>query len=93
MARIGVENVNAPDHKVKLNAGKYGAMYGAMMAVISSKPVSYAAIKQGVLPLLPQDHFPDGATAGGWIKSVQLDLEAKGLLTRNNTKPLTWAKA
>ena len=48
MAKIEVENVNAPDHKVNLNAEKYGAMFDAMMAVISSEPMTYAAIKEGV---------------------------------------------
>ena len=93
MPEIEVENINAPDHKVKLNAVKYGAMHDAMIAVMTTEPMSYAAIKQCVMPLLPQDHFPDGATAGWWIKSVQLDLEAKGVLIRHNTKPLTWSKA
>lgn len=93
MAKIEVENVNAPDHKVKLNAEKYGAMYDAIMAVMTTEPMTYAAIKAGVLPILSQEHFPDGATSGWWIKSVQLDLEAKGKLTRHATKPLSWSKS
>lgn len=92
MAKIEVENVNAPDHKVKLNAEKYGAMYDAMMAAMSSEPMTYAAIKEGVLPILSQEHFPEGKTSGWWIKAVQLDLEAKGKLVRHATKPLSWSK-
>tara|TARA_R110002051_G_scaffold136488_1_gene209118 strand:+ start:12509 stop:12790 length:282 start_codon:yes stop_codon:yes gene_type:complete len=91
MAKIEVENINAPDHKVKLNAEKYGAMYDAMMAVMSSEPMTYAEIKEGVWPILSADHFPDGKTSGWWIKAVQLDLEAKGVLLRHKSKPLTWA--
>ncbi len=93
MAKITVENVNAPDHKVSLNADKYGAMFDAMMAVLTDTPMTYAQIKQGVLPLLPDAHFPQGKTAGWWIKSVQLDQEAKGTIIRHNTKPLSWSKA
>jgi hypothetical protein len=83
MAKIEVENVNAPDHKVNLDA---------MMAVISSEPMTYAAIKEGVLPILSQEHFPEGKTSGWWIKAVQLDLEAKGVVVRHKSKPLTWSK-
>lgn len=37
-----------------------------------------AELKKGLVPLLPEDPFPGGAKAGWWLKSVQLDLEAKG---------------
>ena len=93
MARIEVENVNAPDHKVKLNAEKYGVIYNELMAVIGAKQMSYAAIKEGVLPILSQVHFPASKTSGWWIKAVQLDLEAKGVGVQHNSKPLTWSKA
>lgn len=92
MAKIVVENVNSPGHKVNLNAEKYGAMFDAMMAVMSTTPMTYAEIKAGVLPRLPDAHFPEGKTAGWWIKSVQLDQEAKGVIVRHKTKPLTWSK-
>lgn len=92
MAKVAVENVNAPDHKVNMNAAKYGAMFDAMMAVMTTDPMTYAQIKTGVLPLLPDAHFPAGKTAGWWIKSVQLDQEAKGTIMRHNTKPLSWSK-
>lgn len=93
MPKIEVENINAPDHKVTLNAAKYGDMHDAMMDVMSFKPMTYAAIKEGVLPILSQEHFPEGKTAGWWIKAVQLDLEAKNVLVRHKSKPLTWSKA
>jgi len=38
-----------------------------------------------------QDHsdlFPGGAKAGWWLKAVQLDLEARGLIQRGPVKPL-----
>ncbi|WP_394727903.1 DUF6958 family protein [Altererythrobacter sp. GH1-8] len=31
-----------------------------------------------------------GKTSGWWAKTVQLDLEAKGKLVREETKPLRW---
>lgn len=92
MAKIEVENVNAPDHKVTLNAEKYGAMYAAMMAVIGAEPMTYAAIKDGILPVLSEKYYPEGKTSGWWIKAVQLDLEAKGTIIGHKTKPLSWSK-
>ena len=41
---------------------------------------------------LPEALFPGGATAGWWVKCVQLDLEAKGTVLRDNGKPLRWTK-
>ena len=41
---------------------------------------------------LPQDLFPEGAKAGWWMKAAQLDLEAKGVIAREKTKPLRWHK-
>lgn len=93
MAKVEVENVNVPGHKTNLNAEKYGAMFDAMMAVMGPEPMTYAQIKAGVLPLLPDEHFPEGKTSGWWIKSVQLDQEAKGTIVRHATKPLTWSLA
>ena len=52
-----------------------------------------AEIGEGVLPLLPEALFPGGAKAGWWKKAVQLDLEAKGVIVRTDTKPLRWRKA
>lgn len=72
MAKIEVENVNAPDNKVNLNAEKYGAMFDAMMAVISSEPMTYAAIKEGVLPILSQEHFPKEKHQAGGSKRCSL---------------------
>ena len=42
---------------------------------------------------LPEDLFPGGAKAGWWVKCVQLDLEAKGLVVRDRgAKPLRWRR-
>jgi hypothetical protein len=88
--KIAVENVNHPGKIEQVNGEKYLAMRDAMVAVLSrqAEAVDYAAIKQGVKPLLPESLFPGGATAGWWIKCVQLDLEAKGRLARTKDKPL-----
>jgi len=45
-------------------------------------------IKDAAKAHLPDDLFPAGATSGWWQKTVQLDLEAKGVVVRSDTKPL-----
>jgi len=92
MTKIAVENVNTPGKITNVDAAKYTAMRDAMLNGITSDPMTYAQIKTATLPHLPEDLFPAGATAGWWIKCVQLDLEAKNVLTRHATKPLTWTK-
>jgi hypothetical protein len=43
---------------------------------------------------LPPDLFPGGAKAGWWAKTVQLDLEAKGVVVREEaSSPLRWRRA
>ncbi|MGE4571096.1 MAG: hypothetical protein AAEF72_07160 [Gammaproteobacteria bacterium] len=45
-----------------------------------------------IQPYLPQDLFPERAKSFWWMKTTQLDLEAKGVIKRNNSKPLTWCR-
>jgi len=47
-------------------------------------------MRDAVVPHLPDDLFPGGAKAGWWSKAVQLDLEAKGVIARESSKPLRW---
>ena len=47
-----------------------------------------AEAKVRLLPLLPKDLFPGGEKAGWWQKAAQLDLEAKGIIKREETRPL-----
>mgnify|MGYP005990758427 CR=1 FL=1 len=92
MTKIAVENVNVPGQVTNVDAAKYSAMHDAMLEVMSSNPMTAKDIKDAAKAHLPQDLFPQGATAGWWAKTVQLDLEAKGQLIRHPTKPLTWSR-
>ena len=73
-----------------MDAAKYHAMRDAMLRVMSKDPPGQTAkeIKEASLAHLPENLFPGGATAGWWLKAVQLDLEAKGVISRSDTKPL-----
>ena len=88
--KIEVENVNVPGHVTRVDAAKYHAMKDAMMKVMNKDAPGDTAndIKEAAKAHLPEDLFPGGATSGWWQKSVQLDLEAKGIVKRSDTKPL-----
>lgn len=89
--KVDVQNVNIPGQVTRVDAAKYGAMKDAMMQVTSGEPMTAAQITQAAKSHLPENLFPGGATAGWWAKTVQLDLEAKGILQRHPTKPLTFS--
>jgi hypothetical protein len=93
--RVVMENIMSPHHVVRVDAAKYHAMRDAILAVLpSSTPgLTVAEAKAQLLPLLPDTLFPGGAKAGWWLKGVQLDLEAKGLIVREDTKPLRLRKS
>jgi len=88
--KVSMENVNSPGRPVRVDAGKYHAMREALLAVLppESPGISVAEAKERVLPRLPDALFPGGDKAGWWLKGVQLDLEAKGLVARTAGKPL-----
>ena len=90
--QVTVENVNHPGRTSRVDAAKYAAMRSALLAVLPGSPpgLTQKAMAAAVLEHLPEELFPGGATAGWWAKTVQLDLEAKGLVARTDAKPLTW---
>ena len=90
IAKVGIENKNSPGRVVNVDAEKYEAMKKAMLAVLPAKSpgLTVAELKQRLLPRLPEALFPDGAKAGWWLKGVQLDLEAKGVIGRGDAEPL-----
>ncbi|MVA99266.1 hypothetical protein GN330_18630 [Nitratireductor sp. CAU 1489] len=88
--KIEIENVNIPGRSERVDRAKYSAMREALLAVLPSKApgLTVAAAKEALVPLLPDDLFPQGKTAGWWLKAVQLDLEAKGVIKRAPQKPV-----
>lgn len=90
--KIEVENINVPGQVTRVNAAKYGAMKWAFLKILpnQSPGLTQKEIQQQVKPHLPDDLFPQGKTSGWWAKTVQLDLEAKGSVVREKTRPLRW---
>jgi hypothetical protein len=88
--KLSVENVLQPGKTYRVDADKFNAMEKAVLLVMPNGPpgLTVAEIKGHALPHLPEALFPGGAKAGWWLKSVQLDLEARGMIARINTSPL-----
>lgn len=91
--KVEVENVNHPGKTERVDRAKYEAMRAAMLAALSTggPALNAAELKAAILPALPDALFPGGSTAGWWIKCVQLDLEAKGVVGREG-KPLRFRR-
>jgi hypothetical protein len=93
--KIAVENVNYPGGSRLVDRAMYDAMKKAYLKVLPGKSpgLTLAEISVRLSRELPQELYPDGARAGWWAKTVQLDLEAKGLVRREKTSPIRLFKA
>ena len=87
--RIEIEHHHARAHPAR-GSRQYMAMRAALLRALPRQPpgMTVAQAKQALLPHLPASLFPQGATAGWWLKAVQLDLEAKGVIERLPGTPL-----
>jgi len=91
--KVTVENINVPGYTSQVDAAKYEAMRRAILAVTPAEAPGLTAKERldQVASILPQNLWPGGEKAGWWQKTVQLDLEARGLLVRvTGAKPLRW---
>jgi len=90
--KVVVQNVNVPGYTTRVDAAKYGAMRKAMLKVLPRKApgLTQAEMWDALARVVPKGVFPDRGKVGWWMKSVQLDLEAKKVLVREKTKPLRW---
>jgi hypothetical protein len=88
--KIEIENVNTPGRTQRVDRAKYVAMRDALLAVLPgvAPGLKVPDAKEALLPRLPDLLFPQGKTAGWWLKAVQLDLEAKGVIKRAPRKPV-----
>ena len=87
-----VENVNVPGHTGRVNAAMYQEMKSALLQILpdQSPGLTHKQIMTAILPVLSEQLFPEGKKRGWWSKTVQLDLEAKQVIVRENSKPLRW---
>ncbi|MEL6873681.1 MAG: hypothetical protein AAFO62_13005 [Pseudomonadota bacterium] len=92
--KVIVLNVNHPGHTERADAAKYRDMRVALLRLLPTRAPGKTQkdIQATIKPLLPETTFPGGKASGWWAKTVQLDLEARGLVVRHDTKPLTWTR-
>ena len=88
--RVTIENVNYPGVTSTADAALYHAMRDAIIRVLPAMGpgLTLAEVREALEEHLPAHLFPGGARAGWWFKTVQLDLEAKGVIARQPSKPL-----
>ncbi len=93
---IEVQNVNHPSHVERVNREKYLAMREVLLRILPAHTpgLTQKEMTESATAEAPAALWPGGAKVAWWVKTVQLDLEAKGLVVRdNNAKPLRWRKA
>jgi len=91
--RVQVLNVNVPGSTTNVDGIRYEATRLALLkALPRTKPgLTQAEMIEKTAAYLPDDEFPGGAKAGWWVKCVQLDQEARGVIERDRSaKPLRW---
>jgi uncharacterized protein DUF6958 len=90
--KIEVENVNVPGYTHRVDATMYAAMRRAMLRMLPRKApgMTQAEMWKDLASYVPKKLFPDSGKIGWWMKTVQLDLEAKKIVVREATKPLRW---
>ncbi len=92
--KITIQNVLQPGKTYQVDAARFTAARDALLSVL---PTTSPGLTQGEMTLavraaVSPEQFP-GTTSSWWMKSAQLDLEAKGVILREKTKPLRWRLA
>jgi hypothetical protein len=90
--RVALESIVHPGKTKQVDARMYFAMRDALLEVLPARPpgLTREEILEAVPARLPEALYPGGAKAGWWSKAVQLDLEAKGVIVRESSRPLRW---
>ncbi|WP_439625466.1 DUF6958 family protein [Shinella sp.] len=88
--KIEVENINTPGRTERLDRTKYMAMRAALLVALpdTAPGMTVAQAQEALLPHLSETDFPERQKAGWWMKAVQLDLEAKGIIKRAPKRPV-----
>jgi hypothetical protein len=86
-------NVHNPGKTYKRDAVKYLAARKAFLALLprTGPGLTQAEMMAPMKKALPASQF--GTASGWWMKTVQLDAEARGEVIRDGGKPLRWRKA
>ncbi len=93
--KVIVENVNVPGYTHAVDAAHYEAMKKALLQVLPREGpgLTQAEMWTQLAAVADRKLFPDRGKVGWWMKSVQLDLEAKRVIVRDTAaKPLRWRR-
>lgn len=93
--KVIVENVNVPGYTHAVDAAHYEAMKKALLQVLPREGpgLTQAEMWTKLAAVADPKLFPDRGKVGWWMKSVQLDLEAKRVIVRDKaSKPLRWRR-
>ena len=92
--QIGVENVNHPGKVRYVDAKRYAAVRRAFSRILPKRSPGLTAdeIRERLPARLLDELFREGAGPNWWAKTVQLDLEAKGVIAREKTRPLRFRR-
>ncbi len=87
---IEIESVTSPDWSGRVNRAKFTAVRDALLPVLPTDApgMTVAEAKAALMPNLSGDLFPGGDKVGWWLKAVQLDQEAKGVIARGGKGPV-----
>jgi hypothetical protein len=90
MEKIEIQNVGQPGKTYRVDRAKFDEMRRAVLLCLPAEPpgITPAELIAATKEILDPTLFPGGETAGWWVKSVHLDLEAKGLLKRGPKSPV-----
>lgn len=94
-AKILVRNVNVPGYTHPVDAAHYEAMKEVLLRVLpKERPgLTQDEMWSAAAKVADRTLFPDHGKVGWWMKSVQLDLEARGIVVRDKAaKPLRWRR-
>ena len=89
---IEVFNINKPGHSSFVRRDKYEEVKRVLKALM---PETSPGLTQDEMAMLVVENvsetvFEDKSKSGWWMKTVQLDLEARQVMVREKTSPLRW---
>ncbi len=94
-AKIVVESVNVPGYRHAVDAAHYESMKKTLLKILPKEGPGLTQTEMWTKAAKVADKtlFPDHGKVGWWMKTAQLDLEAKKLIVRDKTaKPLRWRR-
>lgn len=90
-----VESVNVPGYTRAVDAAHYEGMKKVLLKILPKEGpgLTQTEMWTNAAKVADKKLFPDRGKVGWWMKTAQLDLEAKGVIVRDKgAKPLRWRR-